>query len=523
MLVKKNALLSAAVLLALAACGGSSYTPPAQSSGGQTTATSSGNLIDGYLVGSQVFCDTNNDGILQAAEMVTTTGASGDFTFATACTGTVVGSGGVDKDTGVAFTGLLKAPAGSSVVTPLTSLLASGMTLAEVNAFLGLPPGTDVTKIDPTLPGNEAVGKKTLAMQAMFQQLTDAFGTGLDPAAFQMLFTSAVQSMAAAAKANPGVAMFGADGKVNATMAQAAVNKAAEDVKNSSNPFLAAAAAAAATFDASSFATSMAANASALADPNLSTAQLLALNKQKAEQAAAAKAAADETFRAAHFFALEGDAITVNGTKTKAGTPVTLAEFATGKSITGLTSIGLPFDVARTGNTQTSAAVFLELTEKASDTSKNRKLQVMIDNVTVKVAANQLSVEPAAGAKVFVYGRTADTDKNGAPINAKEMNLSMDIATVKPLTVVDNKITLNFEQIVQNVLSNNTGSTVQTTAEKFTNISGAFDTKIVVSNLNIRHDADGAKFETFPVTVTGTTRSLSGYGIAGSLTVNQPQ
>jgi hypothetical protein len=59
-------------------------------------------------------------------------------------------SGGTNIDTGLPFKGLMKAPVGSQFITPLTSLMAdSGLTAAEVVAALGLPNGTDVTRLDP--------------------------------------------------------------------------------------------------------------------------------------------------------------------------------------------------------------------------------------------------------------------------------------------------------------------------------------------------------------------------------------
>ena len=130
-----------------------------------------GKVIDGYIAGATVFADTDEDGELDAGEASATTDASGNFTLLDG-TGPLVMSGGTDVSTGLAFTGVLRAPAGSTVVTPLTTLVAAlvdgGQTLAQatenVKSALGVDASVDLLNFDP-VPA--AVAGDTTAAQVL--------------------------------------------------------------------------------------------------------------------------------------------------------------------------------------------------------------------------------------------------------------------------------------------------------------------------------------------------------------------
>lgn len=113
-----------------------------------------GKAIDGYLADAIVFADANANGSRDAGEAYATTDASGSFTLVGG-SGTLVTQGGVDIATGLAFTGTLTAPAGSSVVTPLTTLVVAlaskGVTdpLGAAKAAFGLPSSFDLLRTDP--------------------------------------------------------------------------------------------------------------------------------------------------------------------------------------------------------------------------------------------------------------------------------------------------------------------------------------------------------------------------------------
>ncbi|MFM1855593.1 MAG: hypothetical protein RLZ83_902, partial [Pseudomonadota bacterium] len=119
------------VTLGLAAAGGGGG-----GGGGGTSSskvTIQGKVIDGYLAGADLFVDANRNGQKDAGEPSTVTDAQGNFTLQTDVSGPLVATGGTDLSTGLPFVGVLKAPAGSTVVTPLTTLVAEIVEQTDVN------------------------------------------------------------------------------------------------------------------------------------------------------------------------------------------------------------------------------------------------------------------------------------------------------------------------------------------------------------------------------------------------------
>ena len=173
----KLRLISAAVATVMVvACGGgsdssitASYTP------------SSGVAVDGYLQFAKILCDTNGNGVGNTGEPVTYTRIDGKFTFPQGCASGLIATGGKNADTGLLFTGELRAPAGATVVSPLTTLLAAGMTPAQLIAALDLPAGTNLLNTDPAALNTAGVVvaplllKKTLALQQVMQKTTELF------------------------------------------------------------------------------------------------------------------------------------------------------------------------------------------------------------------------------------------------------------------------------------------------------------------------------------------------------------
>jgi len=119
----------------------------------------SGIVSDGYISGSTVFIDANDNGVLDAGETSTVTDASGNFSFASASSGTIRAVGGINVDTGLPNLLTLTAPDGSSVINPLTTLVqtileqGNGLVSVEqaqgqVKAALGLAPSLDLANVD---------------------------------------------------------------------------------------------------------------------------------------------------------------------------------------------------------------------------------------------------------------------------------------------------------------------------------------------------------------------------------------
>src|SRR6185369_2092072 len=80
--------------------------------------------IDGYITGAHIYIDENNNGVLDDGEYETTADISGTFALpADAPFGTLVVDGGTDLLTGDAFQGVMKAPPGSTVVTPFPTMV----------------------------------------------------------------------------------------------------------------------------------------------------------------------------------------------------------------------------------------------------------------------------------------------------------------------------------------------------------------------------------------------------------------
>lgn len=134
--------------------------------GSAASEVTSGFVVDGYISGATVFRDADGDGVLDDGEVSTTTDELGAFSLGGDPNGPIVATGGVDISTGLNFEGTLKAPAGSTVVSPLTTLVQeiienddTGETTADeavglVNEVLGLDEGTDLLNEDPIAASN---------------------------------------------------------------------------------------------------------------------------------------------------------------------------------------------------------------------------------------------------------------------------------------------------------------------------------------------------------------------------------
>jgi len=173
----------------------------------------SGKVIDGYLAGATVFIDVNGNDKLDAGEPSTTTDANGGFVLRTNLSGPIVAQGGRDISTGFDFEGTLRAPAGSTVVTPLTALVAElveqkGLSVSaasnQVMQAIGqssLAGKIDLTRFDPVAEiakgtdGALAVQKAGVAIVTMINELSDALApdasagalTGVSSGVFSVL------------------------------------------------------------------------------------------------------------------------------------------------------------------------------------------------------------------------------------------------------------------------------------------------------------------------------------------------
>jgi hypothetical protein len=221
---------TAAVLLV--ACGGGSNSPLTAASYTPT----SGIAVDGYLRFSKVVCDTNDNGAPDATEpIVYTLGSSADsgkFTFPQGCANhALFVTEGTNADSGLMFTGMLMAPAGATVVSPLTTLMAAGMTLDQLTSALG-PLGSDPLHTDPLAQTDLIPYKKALAVQQLLQKTTELFaglGSVVGSAAILPIYSEVVKAFAATLKAS-AVPLFTSATEVKTAVVDAIVRAAVTKV-----------------------------------------------------------------------------------------------------------------------------------------------------------------------------------------------------------------------------------------------------------------------------------------------------
>ncbi|MDA7471332.1 cadherin repeat domain-containing protein [Planktomarina temperata] len=164
-------------LLALAACGGSS----GGSGGGAARVFDiNGNLIKGPLKGAIAFIDTNGNNLPDAGETQIETDAFGFYTLssgsATSRVVAVTGPGTVDMSSGAVVAEMtLSAPAGATVITPLTTLIdgSSDLSVEELQASLGLT--VNPLEFNPFADGVDA--DQAVAAEKAAQQIATVLTT----------------------------------------------------------------------------------------------------------------------------------------------------------------------------------------------------------------------------------------------------------------------------------------------------------------------------------------------------------
>ncbi|WP_211467588.1 hypothetical protein [Collimonas silvisoli] len=567
-----------AVVSMLAACGGGDgastpVTPVA-------SATAAGKAVDGYLNGASALCDTNNNGVADAGEAVATTDAQGNFTFAPACSSTIVVSGGSSVDTGLPFKGTLKARAGSIVATPLTSLMVNaGMTAAQIASALGLPAGTDISMTDPM--SNADLHKKTLAMQQIIQQVTDTLGAlaqDSSPATIQAIYSQVAKAVATTLiAADPSAKLIDGGNSVSASLVSGIVQQSAANIAAASDVSLTAAKAGLGGFSANSVAAlisgAIASQAEALtktsdagllsltgslqSNPTIANAasglaalltggvankvdltilgsalkQLSAADSGNDAAASAAMSSAIATqaqlagvpapavvigswSQPTNYLAILNDSIEINGNV------YTLKQFLSGVTLprkpasTDTLSfaykvIGSPIPRNAGGVMTTTVSLGVELTDTGNS---GLVLQFIVDQAELSLDGNkQLSVSIPAGAKMYVFGKASG-------IAGANLTLTK-ISDNQFIQVVNNKLTVNTGIVLVHLLSQLQGQS-SALLSNLKNLSGTFNTKFVVSNLNVRSETDKTGVKGLSVTVTGSGQpAVNGLGILGILTI----
>lgn len=206
--------------------------------------------MDGYIKDATVFIDTNGDGQLTAGEWSTKTDASGGYVLPSdSKAGGIVAFGGTDLLTGKSFQGVLTAPAGSTVVNPLTTMVQAvladskgGLSVAEATASvskaLSLPADVSILSYDPlavlaSTTSTAAAKATALATQTVALQVSNIItqvGSTIDAGSTKVNNLSAASAVTSALAGAISTASSTVSGKVDlnsATTIQALVQTAA--------------------------------------------------------------------------------------------------------------------------------------------------------------------------------------------------------------------------------------------------------------------------------------------------------
>ena len=545
---------AAAAALFLVSCGGGgSSNPPAP-----VVVPSSGYAVDGYLSGAAVLCDSNGNGAADSGELSVTTDATGAFSFASGCSAALVVRGGVNVDTGILFTGLLKAPAGSLVVTPLTTLLSSGLTQVQVKAALGLPGSTDLQAVDPALKTagvlvNAELYKKSLAVQQLLQKTTELLAGlgGVSSDGTKQLVYGEVAAAFASVLQGGAVMASGTtlDLAVVASLVKAATLRVGgaplvgTEIKTALSKI-----------NADSLAQVTAASLKSQGEALLkaSDAQLTATTKTQQNDAAitnfvvanvaglagapsAQTAALAATLTAAvtgipvpptNYLALVGDAISlVNGPANgAASTAYTMAEFQSAAGITVawpmVDGMLLKVNLAEVGTYAIPADQKLSAAVSIIETSADGKgqMQGYIENVSVTRTAGGLQITVPTNASAMVYGVSGDGKKSAI------IDFSNSVAGITN-TLVSTAASSNLIVLgsVINFAVNKVGSDFSGIAA----LRGKYKVTVVINGVPLRK-VDGSLLPGMTITVptainssgaATTTKSVSGYGLTGYITL----
>jgi len=169
----------------------------------------SGIVLDGYIRGSEVFVDTNDNKQLDGDEPSVTTDNTGAFSGLKLSQGKILAKDGIDLDTGFIFENFaLQAQSSSDllnyIISPVTSVGSYLSNPADVNKIFGISSDIDVYAVDPIPLIDDAeharlysIGNK-LTVLAMGVQQFEAANKDL-PSYFNVIATEAQNSYDASA------------------------------------------------------------------------------------------------------------------------------------------------------------------------------------------------------------------------------------------------------------------------------------------------------------------------------------
>lgn len=203
--MKKQQLTRAFVLMSavmLVACGGGG------GGGGAGTTTLNGVALKGPMNAALACADENENGNCDSGEPQVHTAADGTFTLSLTKSVPilVVTDASTKDDRGNAMTvgTVLKAPAGSTVVSVATTMIAAGASNDQVAKALGYPTGTDFKTLNPFKSGGTTADQykfETSAMQVYTAISAIASGASSTGASSTVAFDNAFKALADKANA----------------------------------------------------------------------------------------------------------------------------------------------------------------------------------------------------------------------------------------------------------------------------------------------------------------------------------
>jgi hypothetical protein len=533
--------LVAAMAIALSGCGGSS-----SSSSGSVTL--SGTAVDGYLVGSEVCVDDNADGVVDAGETCTAsaTDATGDFSVTATATAPVIIRGGSDATTGLVFEGELTAPAGSTMITPLTTVMQALMlsesdpkseadALAAVQAMFNLG-ATDITAVDPMSDVN--LYARSVIAHTVMERISESVAayTGGDKSAVYALAAGRLAALAAA-----GTNLIDSAGALDVTVSAQIVDTAmlaALGVSAADTAGLVTVLGAA-TSDLDDVFTVM--NNYADVDSMTSTAAVTALNNVLTNRSVAnilASVKANPTTVTLDNVVADVANLkkVVDGTATSADTVggVVVSKYSDYLKVASLLVDGIGYDIVTfegdgipVSNSATtlgltvtgegtplgatgSAQVSMGAKISAGDTADSRELIVIVDKVDLEWASDVLSVSVPSTATMTVSG----TDSAGTNLVAELSNASGAVTS----TVSSNSsgaISYDVSALLDEVAGNLSGQ--NSIFDGLDLMVGDFHVEMVVSGIEVRQGSSDELGT--PLTITVGDTSVVGNGVEGTVIV----
>lgn len=530
---------AAAAAALLVACGGGGGSPPVTDV--PPVTASRGVAVDGYLKFATVLCDSNGNGVADAGERGAGTDASGRFAFSPACAAPLVVTGGTNADTGLAFTGVLRAPAGATVVSPLTTLLAEGLPAADLLATLGLPAGTDLANTDPAAVTDGALQqpalyRATLALQQIVHATAGLLAelSGQDDSGLRRDIYATAARAAASSLSGGGTPALSDGSSVAAAAVARIVQAAVSAVAGLAPPVPAVDAATLAQVVAGPLAlqaerilVAQAGDLTAVVGDAQRSTLVADFVRSNVAQLAAAPSEVSAALGATllelvdPYLAIAGDRIRlVNGS---AATELALATFASaqGASLSWPLAEPLMLEVtlARAANyapmtgQKISAAVSIQETAAGGQGS----ILALIDGVEVARVGDVLRLTVPTSARARVYGVSTDGRRKAV------VDFANGVRNVTGSFETDGGVTRfplgNIVNYAINQLSND-----------FTGIyalRGRYQVSLVLAGLDLRHE-DGTRFDAASLSVptgldsTGavTTRvTVEGRGLTGTITL----